>query len=147
MKTRSYFRTTLGNKNRTFKKNRKMENKDGKNYIVHFLCMLNTVKLYHWKTHSYPQHKATDKLYEKLNGHIDDFIEVYLGKNPRIDLTKMKSIPLNDFNSFTEFKKIIEYYKRFLISIHLGNDDVDLLAIRDEILADLNQFSYLLTLK
>lgn len=128
--------------NRT-KKNKK---KTGKDFILTFLSMLNTVKMYHWKTNSFPHHKATDKLYENLNEHIDDFVEVYLGKNPRVNLMKIKSIPLRDFNSLKEFKKIIEYYKSFLISIHMTNSDVDLLAIRDEILADLNQFLYFLTL-
>ena len=41
-------------------------------YIVKkFLEMLNMVKLYHWKTRSYSQHKATDELYDRLNKHID----------------------------------------------------------------------------
>ena len=31
------------------------------------LELLLTVKLYHWKTNSYAEHKATDKLYEELN--------------------------------------------------------------------------------
>ena len=30
--------------------------------VTMFLQMLNTVKLYHWKTSSYAQHKATDSL-------------------------------------------------------------------------------------
>uniref|UniRef100_A0A6C0D2Y7 Uncharacterized protein n=1 Tax=viral metagenome TaxID=1070528 RepID=A0A6C0D2Y7_9ZZZZ len=45
-----------------------------------FFEMLNMVKLYHWKTRSYAQHKATDELYAKLNEHIDKFIEILLGK-------------------------------------------------------------------
>jgi len=28
--------------------------------VVKFLEMLNLIKLYHWKTHSYATHKATD---------------------------------------------------------------------------------------
>ncbi len=42
--------------------------------------MLNTIKLYHWKTTSYSEHKATDELHERLSGHIDTFVEVLLGK-------------------------------------------------------------------
>ena len=38
--------------------------------VLMFLRMLNTVKLYHWKTFSYAQHKATDELYASLNTHI-----------------------------------------------------------------------------
>jgi len=29
--------------------------------------MLHTVKLYHWRTHSYSEHKATDNLHEALS--------------------------------------------------------------------------------
>ena len=42
--------------------------------------MLNMVKLYHWKTDSFSQHKATDELYESLNLNIDRFVEVLMGK-------------------------------------------------------------------
>ena len=45
------------------------------------LEMLMTVKMYHWHTDSYAQHKATDELYERLNKHIDTFVEVLLGKS------------------------------------------------------------------
>lgn len=132
-------------KNKTVKKiNTNQLN--GKNFILFFLCMLNTIKLYHWKTISYSEHKATDSLYENLNSNIDKFIEVYLGKNPRIDLTKIKSIPLNDFNSSQDFKKNILNYKKYLLSISFSHEDSDLLTIRDEILININQFLYLLTL-
>jgi hypothetical protein len=143
------FKKILNNKTKKNKMIKKINNNkiNGKQIIVFFLCMLNTIKLYHWKTLSYSQHKASDSLYESLNSHIDQFIEVYLGKNPRIDLSKMKSIPLNDFNSLNELKKNILNYKIFLISISLTPEDSDLLTIRDELLIDLNQFLYLLTLK
>jgi len=143
------FKKILNNKTKKNKMIKKINNNkiNGKQIIVFFLCMLNTIKLYHWKTLSYSQHKASDSLYESLNSHIDQFIEVYLGKNPRVDLSKMKSIPLNDFNSLNELKKNILNYKNFLISISLTPEDSDLLTIRDELLIDLNQFLYLLTLK
>jgi hypothetical protein len=38
------------------------------------LEMIMMVKLFHWKTHSYATHKATDELYSKLNEHVDQFI-------------------------------------------------------------------------
>ena len=47
--------------------------------ITHkFLEMLNTIKLFHWKTYSYATHKATDDLYAKLGDNIDKFIEFLL---------------------------------------------------------------------
>ena len=35
--------------------------------VLKFIEILNIVKIYHWKTFSYPEHKATDELYESLN--------------------------------------------------------------------------------
>jgi DNA-binding ferritin-like protein len=109
------------------------------------------VKLYHWKTHSYSQHKATDDLYDKLNDNIDSFVEVLLGKTgTRVNLTGQKTLPLLDYTNLTDFKREVENYKQFLIdmnkdaNINITNNS-DLLNIRDELLANLNQFTYLLT--
>ena len=48
-----------------------------KEITVVFLEMLLMIKLFHWKTYSYATHKATDKLYTKLNNFKvnDTFIE------------------------------------------------------------------------
>ena len=52
-------------------KSGKSSNVDSFNVIHFLLHLLNVVKIYHWKTLSYPTHKATDGLYEELNGTID----------------------------------------------------------------------------
>ena len=119
--------------------------------IIKFLSMLNIVKIYHWKTHSYSSHKATDELYSKLNGDIDKFVEVLLGKiGNRVDLTKVKSIPVRDFTSLEQMKKEIANFKSYLVGLDSNKvmnimSNSDLYNIRDEILADLNQFLYLST--
>lgn len=118
-----------------------------------FLQMLNTVKLYHWKTTSFAQHKATDELYANLNANIDKFVEIMLGKTGgRVNLTGTKSIPLLDYTNVSDFTREINRYKDFLINmnkdagINITNNS-DLLNVRDEILGNLNQFTYLLTFK
>ena len=121
-----------------------------KSHIVKmFLEMLNMVKLYHWKTHSYAEHKATDELYERLSEKIDQFVEVLMGKDQtRINLIESK-IKLLDPNTTKLFKDQIFKYRGFLEDIDIyfdRHDDSDLLSIRDDILADLNQFLYLLSL-
>ena len=124
-----------------------------KEITVKFLEMLLMVKLFHWKTHSYATHKATDELYSKLNDDIDKFIEVLLGKTgSRIDLMGHKSISLIDLNSPEQLKSKIESFKSYLVGLTnnkgLGSmSNTDLLNIRDEILGDMNQFLYLLTFK
>ena len=124
-----------------------------KEITIIFFEMLLMVKLFHWKTHSFSIHKATDELYSKLNDDIDKFIEILLGKTgSRIDLMGHKSISLIDLNSPDQLKSKIESFKSYLVGLTnnkgLGSmSNTDLLNIRDEILGDMNQFLYLLTFK
>ena len=123
-------------KNRTV--SRRSNSSFDKQITVYFLEMLMMVKLFHWKTHSFATHKATDELYDSLNEHIDHFIEVLLGKTgSRINLTQKRSISLVDLNSQASLKARIEQFKKYLVSMN----------IRDEILGDLNKFLYFLTFK
>ena len=124
---------------------------------VRFLEMIIMIKLYHWKTYSYATHKATDDLYSKLNENMDKFIEVLLGKvGNRIDLLKTKNIRLIDFGSSIKdtykVKNEIIHFKEYLVKLNsnpfmIKMSNTDLYNIRDEILADLNQFLYLFTFK
>ena len=125
--------------------------KSHKNKIVKtFLEMLNIIKLYHWHTHSFAEHKATDELYEHLNTNIDKFVEVLLGKDQsRVNLVSLR-IDLLEAETTKDIKNKIHEYRAFLIDLTRLFDakrDSDLLNIRDEILADLNQFLYLLSFK
>lgn len=121
--------------------------------VIKFLEMLNTIKLYHWKTHSYATHKATDDLYSKLNEHVDTFVEVLLGKTGgRVNLSKTHHIYLKSFSTPKELISEIEKIKGLLVNLEdhaaLQNmSNTDLFNIRDEILADINQFLYLLSFK
>jgi hypothetical protein len=122
------------------------------NILIFFLSMLNTIKMYHWQTFSYPQHKATDELYESLEDLIDKFIEVLLGKtNSRFTLSKSFTLHIQNDTNIKKLTKIINGYKSYLINIeqYLPNSmtNADLLNIRDEIVSVLNQFLYLSTLK
>ncbi len=144
-------RSMRSSKNRTV--SRRSNASFDKQITVYFLEMLMMVKLFHWKTHSFATHKATDELYESLNEHIDSFIEVLLGKTgSRINLTQKRSISLVDLNSQASLKARIDQFKKYLVSLNTNKavtamTDTDLLNIRDEILGDLNKFLYLLTFK
>lgn len=135
----------------TTRKNNSTNKTFEKEITIKFLEMLLMVKLFHWKTHSFATHKATDELYESLNDHIDTFIEALLGKTgDRIDLMKNKTISLVDLTSADKLKSKIEYYKKYLASLtnnKATKENTDLLNIRDEILGDMNKFLYLLTFK
>jgi DNA-binding ferritin-like protein len=151
---------TKGSYTGKFGKTRRIKSSDSstlagfqKEITVVFLEILMMVKLFHWKTSSYATHKATDELYTKLNGNIDSFIEVLLGKTgSRIDLMSNKHIRLIDLSSQESLKREVEAFKGYLVSLSdnkamLQMSNTDLFNIRDTILGDLNQFLYLLTFK
>jgi hypothetical protein len=122
--------------------------------ITFFFKLSNSVKLYHWKTYSYATHNATDDLYASLGTNIDKFVEVLIGKAQNRIKLRRNNIPVKDMNSPQEFKREIEAYKSYLVNMSNnkalgagGMSNSDLLNIRDEILADLNQFLYLFTFK
>jgi hypothetical protein len=123
-----------------------------KEVTVKFLELLMMVKLFHWKTLSYATHKATDELYSKLNEHIDTFIEILLGKTGiRTNLLNKHKISLIDLSNKEQLSNKINYYKSYLVGLTNNSfirsmSNTDLLNVRDEILGDLNQFLYLLTL-
>ena len=116
-----------------------------------FLKMINVVKLYHWNTHSYSEHKATDELYSRLNENIDKFVEVYLGKDgSRIQKwNQNQNIKIPQLKTKSTLKSQVIEFRDLLARMNQIFDqekDSDLLSIRDDILADINQFLYLLTL-
>ena len=124
--------------------------KENKSIVVeNFMEMLNTIKLYHWNTHSFSQHKATDELHERLSSHVDKFVEVLLGKKSDRIKTINSKIPIINAKTTNTFRDQIYQYREYLIQMDKCLDktkDTDLLNIRDEILGDINQFLYLLTL-
>lgn len=142
-RTSSKFTKKRNNKKRSTMRKRKPEQQ----FVIHkMLEMINVVKLYHWQTQSYSAHKATDKLYEKLDGNIDRFVEVYLGKDGSRISKWDNEMSLIQYNRKKDFKSRMFEYREFLtdLSNHFNEKkDSDLLSIRDEILADINQFLYL----
>jgi DNA-binding ferritin-like protein len=136
------------------KKNRTMragiDNKKKSLIVRTFLEMLNTVKIYHWKTRTFSQHNATDELYKRLNENVDKFVEVLLGKDEsRVKMVERRC-ELLDFSKGSDFKERMYEYREFLVDMNRYFDakrDSDLLNIRDEILGDINQFLYLMTFR
>jgi DNA-binding ferritin-like protein len=124
-----------------------------KEIAIRFLEMLLMVKLYHWKTRQYSSHIATDEFYERLNDHMDKFMEILLGKTQvRMDLLNVKSISLIDMKDIDQFKGKLNDFKKYLVNLEenpgiKSMSNTDLLNIRDEILGHINQLLYLLSLK
>ena len=121
------------------------------NDVHFFFKMREQIKLYHWQTMSYSRHKATDEVLEKLDEHIDRYVEVYMGKygRPRLgastNTTKLSNLSENSAVRF--IKACIGYLLTDLLpNADRRPADTDLANIRDEMLAELNQLLYLFTL-
>jgi hypothetical protein len=104
------------------------------------------IKLYHWQTMSFSEHKATDDLVKSLDANIDKFVEVYMGRygRPYVKETlQVKNLTVTGIRGF--INKSNGWLAEKLPQM-LKKTDSDLLNIRDEMLADINQVKYLLTL-
>jgi len=117
--------------------------------IRFFLHLRDQLKLYHWQTRVYARHIATDKLLKKLEKSIDSYVEIYIGKYGRPKVSgKNASITLQNLSEAGASRMItasIKYLQGPLTKT-LTQNDTDLINIRDEIIADLNQLLYLFTL-
>ncbi len=143
-------------KNKT-NKIRKKHNKTSKcrfsnktHIIKKLMELLNMIKLYHWKTNQYGHHVASDNMYEKLDKHIDKFVEIYLGKSKSRIKNWDNQLSVIQYNRKNTFKSKLLEYREMLSDLNLCFDekkDSDLLSVRDDILSDLNQFLYLLSFK
>jgi len=113
-----------------------------------FLRLQANVKTYHWSTHSYARHVASDQLYNKLDSLVDRFIEVYMGKYGRphvqapekqykITITKM-----TDPEMFLYLQEISKYMRKNA-ELFGTNAHADLKNIMDEIQSVLSQTLYL----
>jgi hypothetical protein len=127
----------------------KAEN-DGKGELIQttLLQMQHQYKILHWQTQSFSQHKSFDEIVNSLSGHIDEFIETYMGKYGRVIAAGTFNITLANYKD-ADFIALTDSYINFMISLSTMLDaskDSDLLNIRDEILGSLNQLKYLLTL-
>lgn len=125
--------------------------------ISPLLTIQNQIKIFHWQTRSFAQHKSLDDAYSELGSLIDEFVETYMGIFGRIYATDGDfNLQLTNIDYSLESKGLssnvvsfidasIEYLKSYSLDPEL-KDKSDLLNIRDEMLGTLNQLKYLLSL-
>ena len=106
-------------------------------------------KFLHWQTFGDAKHKAYGEIYDALGENIDTFVEAMMGKYGRVQFDPEFSIMFQDISvlNVTDF---MDGITEFLVGMSEELDpkyDTDLLNLRDEMLADINQTKYRLTLK
>jgi DNA-binding ferritin-like protein len=107
-------------------------------------------KILHWQTKGYSRHIAFGKIYSSMGKNIDSFVEVAMGKYGRFTLSENeRTLNLQNLSEL-DLTVFLKTLKSNIIGIANGlsqEKDTDLLNIKDEILADVNKLSYLLTLE
>lgn len=106
-------------------------------------------KFLHWQTFGDAKHRLYGEIYDGLGELIDEFTETMMGKYGRVEFDPEFSIMFQDIKSLS-VQNFMDGITEFLVGMTDQLDsryDTDLLNLRDEMLADINQLKYLLTLK
>ena len=116
------------------------------NVITPLVQFQQQLRIFHWQTDSYAQHKAFGKIYESLDGLVDSFVEKFMGTYGRSKPTTtfvLELKPLSQVNVDNTIENFVLYLKDMDNEIP---NNTDLLNIRDEILGEIHQLKYLLSL-
>lgn len=108
------------------------------NLAVTMLQFLLVLKLFHWNTDSYAQHVSSDQLYTSLSTHIDSFVEILIRNDKRPTSFKIPAFSV----SIPNFNYSLNAFRRTMLLVHAP----DLINLRDEIINDIDQFIYRLSL-
>lgn len=114
--------------------------------LLLFFQYQQSLKIYHFQAKRYAAHKASDKLYGSFTEHLDKFFEVYQGRVGRVPKITKGMVPLKsltDKEMIGYTKKVVGLLEKEKKSIKYG----ELINILEEIIADMQQFLYLLTFK
>jgi hypothetical protein len=117
--------------------------------ILKLVQIQNQFRFLHWQTFGDAKHRAYGGIYDSLGENIDKFTEAMMGKYGRPEFDSEFSIMFRDIKELN-VQNFMDGITEFLVGMTDELDsryDTDLLNIRDEMLGDINQLKYLLTLK
>lgn len=126
---------------------------DNVSNFIAYKALLHTaqLKLFHWQTKSYAEHKALDKAFGNLIDLTDDLMESTMGKYGRPVLGKESTMMLENYSDsgyVTEsLQSMRKCYCDELRPMLSPEKDSELLNLVDEIIAMFDKTMYLLTLK
>lgn len=143
----------------TFDKFRKLpqpiQKEDNKKIQNEVACKVlknaSQVKLFHWQTSSYAEHKALDKFFSNFLDLSDSLMESLMGKygRPVLDTNsstlEMTNYSSQNMDSFMD--RMHECYSKEIKGGLDAKNDSELINIIDEILALITKTKYLLSLK
>ena len=119
--------------------------------LKYFFIHQMQLRIYHFQTKYFGAHKASDEYADKFAANLDRFMEVYQGIKDNNKLALKDSFKLKvDIPSDDNIQEIINDFISVLKNCEHFLDtqrEPGLLTIRDEMVADAQQFKYLLLFK
>ena len=114
--------------------------------ISTFLKIQNQLRMFHWQTPSYAEHKAFGAAYKAFDTLIDDFVEILIGKHgkPGGKITYKLELEGYDENYTGFINSCVSFFEN--LQNELNETDIDLINLRDEMLGEINKLKYLLQL-
>ena len=113
-------------------------------HFVNLLLFQAQLKIMHWGTESYAEHKAYGDTYESVDEGLDTLVESYQGYHERIDFGgPFQFISFKDVDTNSWLNSMLEC----LTSLRDGFPETDLQNLTDELIAGVSKLKYLLTLK
>jgi len=119
-------------------------------HVLHTMLVLQAqLKLAHWQTKKFPQHKALDEAYESLSAMADLLAESYIGKYG--DAGRYfgnRTIELADYAEDKDFHILVPVLGAMIrqCAEHCFPKDSELNNIVDEMIAEIDKLQYLFTL-
>lgn len=103
------------------------------------------VKVFHWQTKKYANHKSSDSYLETFAESMDKYVEVAQGIYGRLSISKISAtskIPVDD-DIEIYISEFMDKLKSLSSKMVKNNKDLD--NILADMLMNINQFKYLLT--
>ena len=120
---------------------------DEQKITEYFLGILAQIKMFHWATTSYATHKALDDFHGTLSGHVDTFVETYIGRFKRQPLKTFK-IQTEATSDTSKIQQFLEAERETIRKMHAQfSKNSELQNILDEMMSVFNQTIYLINLQ
>ena len=117
-------------------------------FLLNLMEYRDQLRMNHWQTTSYAEHKWTDKLNADLTGFVDDIGEAALGVFGRPTITT-KSCSVSDINMFPS-KKVLEKLEadvHEMLAEYKVTEHEGIIALLGELEAKVQKYKYLSTLE
>lgn len=116
--------------------------------LEELLTIHNELKILHWQTNSFSEHKALGEAYDSFGEHMDELVETHFGRYGRVRPEGGISIKLYNYE-LSKPKELLDGARKTLASmreVYETDGATDLSNLTDELIGIIDQTSYLITL-